>query len=105
MIEVSDKDKSMLMPMMSANVEVLTKLREGVLIVPSEAVRTKGGETGVYKLINNTPEWKKTLIGESNGILTEIRNGIEEGDEIVVSGMEGIKENNRSGRGIFRRRH
>lgn len=106
-IEVSDMDKSMLMPMMSANVEVLTKFREGVLIVPSEAVRTKGGETGVYKLINNTPEWKKAVIGESNGILTEIRNGIEEGDEIVVSGMEGIKENNGSGRGspIFRRRH
>lgn len=104
-IEVSDRDKSMLMPMMSANVEVLTKLRKDVMIVSSEAVRTKGGETGVYILVNNTPQWKKAIVGESNGILTEISNGIEEGDEIIVSGMEGNKEKNKSGGGIFRRGH
>ncbi len=105
-IEVSDKNKSMLMPMMSANVEVLTKLRKSVLIVPSEAVRTKDGETGLYKLINNSPQWKKAVIGESNGILTEIHSGIDEGDEIVVSGMDDHKENNKSGkRSIFRRGH
>ncbi|MDH4027970.1 MAG: efflux RND transporter periplasmic adaptor subunit [Nitrospirota bacterium] len=103
-IEVSDKDKSMLRPMMSANVEVLTKSRNDALLVPAESVRTKGDETGVYKLVSSVPQWNRTVIGESNGIRTEITDGVSEGDEIVVSGME-LNNNKRSGGLPFFRRH
>jgi len=96
----------MLRPMMSANVEVLTKFRKDALLVPAEAVRTNGDDPGVYKLVDNVPQWHKTVIGESNGIMTEIKDGVAEGDEIVVSGMAAGNGNNKKAGGMpFFRRH
>jgi len=87
-IEVEDKDRSMLRPMMTANVEILTDLRKDVLLVPFEAVRAKGDETGIYKYVNKEPVWTPVRSGMGNGILTEIEGDAGAGEEIVISGIE-----------------
>jgi HlyD family secretion protein len=87
-IEVEDKDKSMLKPMMTANTEILTDLRKNVLLVPSEAVRAKGDKTGIYKSSDGKPLWIMVSTGMSNGILTEIQGDISEGEEVIISGIE-----------------
>lgn len=87
-IEIADSEKSMLRPMMTANVEILTDLRGDVLLVPSEAVRAKGDETGIYKYSKGTPAWTPVSAGVSNGILTEIEGDIREGEEVVISAVE-----------------
>ena len=109
-IEVSDQDKAMLKPVMTANVELLFGLRKNVLLVPSEAVRTKGEETGIYRLFNEQPLWTPVSVGVSDGILTEVHDGINEGEVIVISRVEstegktGKPENLRRGFRVFRRK-
>ncbi|MCK5503608.1 MAG: efflux RND transporter periplasmic adaptor subunit, partial [Thermodesulfovibrionia bacterium] len=109
-IEVSDQDKAMLKPVMTANVELLFGLRKNVLLVPSEAVRTKGEETGIYRLFNEQPLWTPVSVGASDGILTEVHDGINEGEVIVISRVEstegktGKPGNLRRGFRVFRRK-
>jgi len=87
-IEVEDKDKKMLKPMMTANVEILTDFKKDVLLVPTEAIRVKGDETGVYKSSGEKPIWSPVKAGKSDGILTEVQGDIREGEEIITSGIE-----------------
>jgi HlyD family secretion protein len=109
-IEVSDQDKAMLKPVMTANVELLFGLRKNVLLVPSEAVRTKGEETGIYRLFNEQPLWTPVSVGASDGILTEVHDGINEGEAIVISRVEstegkiGKPGNLKRGFRVFRRK-
>lgn len=109
-VQVEDEDKTMLKPMMTANAEILIDLREDVLLVPAEAIRKKGDETGVYKPVKGKPVWIPVERGRSNGILTEVRGELQENEEVIVSGVEGgrIKpEGNRNlqrGFRLFRRR-
>lgn len=87
-IEVENKDRSMLKPMMTANAEILTDLKKDVLLVPSEAVRAKGDETGIYKASDGKPFWIPVSTGMSNGILTEVQGDVKEGEEVIISGIE-----------------
>lgn len=84
-VEVRDKEKSRLKPLMTANVEILTDLRKGVLLVSSEAVRVKSDIFGLYTMKNGEQTWIPLKIGETDGILTEIEGDISEGTDAIVS--------------------
>jgi HlyD family secretion protein len=101
-IEVEDKDKTMLKPVMTANAEILIELTKNVLLVSSEAVRSRRDETGVYKIQEEEPVWNPVSTGKSNGILTEIYGDIKEGDEIVLSGIESNNQTKESARNLRR---
>ncbi len=87
-VEVEDRDRKMLKPMMTANVEILTDLRKDVLLIPSEAVRAKGDEIGVYKFLDGETLWIPVRAGKSDGILTEIQGDVKVGEDVIISGME-----------------
>lgn len=109
-IEVSGQDRTMLKPVMTANVEILTDFRKDVLLIPAEAIRMKDGKTGVYKLEDDKPLWSPVKTGKSDGILTEIQGTLKEKDEIVISGPRNQKSgsdrtrNLRRGFWFFRKR-
>jgi len=109
-IEVENKDKSMLKPMMTANAEILTDLKKDVLLVPSEAVRAKGDEIGIYKASDGKSLWIPVSTGMSNGILTEVQGDVKEGEDVIISGIEdeikasGSTRNLRRGFRIFGRK-
>ena len=87
-VEVNDKDKKMLKPMMTANAEILIDRKVNVLLIPSEAVRQMKNKTGVYKALNNEAIWVPVSTGSSDGILTEIEGNISEGEEVIVSSID-----------------
>ncbi len=87
-IEVSDKNKKMLKPVMTANTEILTELRSDVLLVPSEGIRQKDEALGVYKALEAETIWTPVSTGSSDGILTEVRGDLSEGEDIIISGMD-----------------
>lgn len=91
-VRVTDKDKALLMPGMTADVKVLTEIRKGALLVPKEAVKSKGAKAGVYLVKGGAQEFVEVETGATDGVFTEIRNGIAEGDEVVTSGV--TKTNN-----------
>lgn len=93
-VTIGIKDtRHQLKPDMTASVTIQTGKREGVLLVPSEAVKvsTRGSQVGVVTI---GPDGKKTVAmksvktGGSDGKNIEIREGVKEGDEIVLAGMD-----------------
>ena len=92
-VTIGIKDlKHQLKPDMTASVIIQTGKRQGVLLVPSEAVKvsTRGSTVSVVK----TADGKKTAApvkvktGGSDGQYVEIRDGLKEGDTIVLAGMD-----------------
>ena len=88
-----------LKPGLTANVTIYTLEKNGVMAVPSKALRfipnevllTKGqhiedcdGDHKVWTMEGNTFKAHKVEIGTTNGVLTEIVSGIKEGTEVLV---------------------
>jgi len=81
-----------LKPDMTASVTLRTGVRSNVLLVPSEAVKmgVKGSTVNVVvtKDGKTETEERKVKTGASDGVNTEIREGVKEGEAIVLAGMD-----------------
>lgn len=86
-VKVTDKEKAHLKPGMTADVRILTEVKKGVLLVPKEAVKSKGSKSGVYLVNGGKPEFVEVSTGATDGTFTEIKNGISEGALVVTSGI------------------
>lgn len=78
---------------MTANVTFIVKEKKGVLLVPSEAIvewpkdvrKPKDAVFAVYKkAFGGKPEPVPVKIGDSDGRMTEIMEGLKEGTEVVI---------------------
>ena len=75
-----------LKPDMFANVSIQANARQGVVAVPSEAIVRSGLQEKVF--VVRAPgkfEPRDVIIGVSSEGLTEVREGLEAGEEVVVS--------------------
>lgn len=90
-VELTDPlDREGLLPGYSADVEVVLERRDSVLRVPTEAV-LEGNQVLFYRPSDGILERKAFKPGISNWRYTEIADGLEEGDQVVVSvGREGV---------------
>ena len=83
-IEVQGKNKSLLKPEMTANVEIIVAEKEGVLLVPGEAILRRKNEHFVrVKKSDGSLEERPVQVGISDGVVTEITNGLNQGDTVV----------------------
>jgi HlyD family secretion protein len=83
---------------MSVNASIATQVKQDVLVVPSSAVKTSGGQTYVQVVPANTPDStgntgeplstppinQPVTVGISDDTSTEIVSGLSLGDKIVV---------------------
>lgn len=86
-VEITDENKELLRPGMTADVEITTDQADGVLLVPNEALRTKNDSTGVYVMKGEQMTWIEVATGKTNGIVTEITGGLTGGEEVITSGL------------------
>uniref|UniRef100_A0A7C3Z3B7 HlyD family efflux transporter periplasmic adaptor subunit n=1 Tax=candidate division WOR-3 bacterium TaxID=2052148 RepID=A0A7C3Z3B7_UNCW3 len=70
---------------MTANVSFFVQKRENVLTLPNSALKERNGEKFAFVLNNNQPEMRKIETGLTDGKITEIREGLKEGDKVLVS--------------------
>ena len=89
-IEILGAGKSLLKPMMSANVDIISKELKDVLNVPREAVRKKKGESFAAILENDLPKEIPVTTGIQNPIRVEIVSGLEAGQEVLLGDWEKI---------------
>lgn len=79
-----------LKPDMTASVVIETGRLSGVLLVPSEAVKTgtKGVTVNVLTAKDGKPsiEARKVTLGGNDGVNTEILSGLKDGETIVLAG-------------------
>jgi HlyD family secretion protein len=74
---------------MNGDVEVIVSEANDVLTVPFETIKEDNKGSFVYVLKDGRPEKKRVEIGFSNDIDTQIKSGLNENDEVVVSGVNG----------------
>ena len=66
--------------------------RDGALLVPSRAVSGPAGARAVYIVRNGQVERRAVSIGSDMAGLSEILDGVSEGDSVIVSGTSMIRE-------------
>ncbi|MBI2953546.1 MAG: efflux RND transporter periplasmic adaptor subunit [Chloroflexi bacterium] len=71
-------------PGMTANVAVEITRRENILLVPNRAVRSQGRNRVVEVMVDGKPESRTVTVGMSNDQFTEVSNGLQEGDTVVL---------------------
>lgn len=86
-IEVEGEGKRLLKPAMSVNVEIITQQREDALMVLSTAIQeSRGADSAkVFQLENGQPAAIPVQIGFSDGVHTEIRQGVEAGLDVIAN--------------------
>jgi multidrug efflux pump subunit AcrA (membrane-fusion protein) len=70
---------------MTVTVSIITAQATNVLLVPTAAISSQGGQTTVQVLVNGVAETRQVQTGISNSSYTEITSGLNEGDQILVT--------------------
>jgi len=88
-IEVTARDKELLRPEMTANVEVLIDERPDALLAPSDAIFRRGGKTWVsLQAADGAKTDREVNAGISDGRRTEILSGLTVGETVLVQGTD-----------------
>jgi multidrug efflux pump subunit AcrA (membrane-fusion protein) len=84
-IEVTSPEKRLLLPEMTANVEILVAEKRGVLTVPAAAILKRDGKT-VVRLPGTAgaDQDRPVSTGITDGRRTEVLEGLAEGERVVV---------------------
>jgi HlyD family secretion protein len=91
-IEMEGEEKSLLRPVMTSNVDIQADRKENVLLLPNEVVQY--GRMGYYVETPSADDptstvRKQVTTGITDGLQTEIVEGVNEGEEVIVpSGIQ-----------------
>jgi HlyD family secretion protein len=80
-----DGDVSGLRPGMTAEVEILIEHRPDVLTVPVAAIVENNGSFSCWVKVNGKLEKRPLLLGQTNDRFVEIKDGVAEGDEVIMN--------------------
>lgn len=81
---VFNTDLQNIYPNMAVNANIITNIKNDVILVPNAAVETVNGQTMVKVLKNNQETNVQVELGDSNDSQTEIISGINEGDTVIT---------------------
>lgn len=77
---------------MYAEVHIVTDRSEKALTVPVDAMTPRAGENIVFTVVDGTAKENKVKVGISDGKITEITEGLVEGDQVIVLGQQGLAD-------------
>ncbi len=93
-IQVENEDLK-LRPGMTANVSIITNVKENVLRIPNSALRFKmldnskpPKDKGLWILEKGKPRWVSVQLGITDGTYTEVIEGLQEGQEVIIASDE-----------------
>jgi HlyD family secretion protein len=73
--------------------EIIIDSAENVLVVPLSALFRQNQQWSVYKIVDDVTQLQKVEIGKRNDRYAEIKNGLQENDEIVLYPGNKISDN------------
>ena len=75
---------------MTANMVIAVEEAKGVLTIPMTALQTNAqGEDEVQVMVGGKPQPRVVKLGINDGVNTEIKEGLKEGEEVVISSGSG----------------
>ena len=77
---------------MSGSANLVVAEKQGVLVVPVEAVVTKKGKKYVYRVVDGKARLTEVSVGITSETDAEILEGIKTGDKVVVKGTEKLQD-------------
>jgi len=86
-IQLDDTTDASILPNMSATANIITKVDDNVLLVPSAAVQTVGTASTVRVLKNGQVSTVSVQVGDTSNSQTVITSGLSEGDTVVTSAI------------------
>ncbi len=93
-IEVFDESLN-LKPGMFVEARIIIGMKENVLVIPRKAILYKQNMTYVFVLDRNQAFQREVTLGLSEEDDMEVISGLQEGETIVVVGVEGLKDGQR----------
>jgi RND family efflux transporter MFP subunit len=90
-----DNDPNLLRPGMFVEVTIVAEHRQDVPVVPREAVTERGGRKVVFVVKGQRVNRREVELGLGDDELIEIRDGLEQGERIVVRGLETLTDGTR----------
>ncbi len=72
---------------MTANIEIITAEKENALAVPNQSIKKENGQNVIEFIQDqktNTTATKPVEIGLRGNSLTEIINGLKQGEEVII---------------------
>jgi len=73
-------------PGMHAEIEIVTEIFPGRLLVLQAAVLVRGGRPLVFVVENGLAKWRYIQTGQENEQLVEVLDGVKEGEPVIVEG-------------------
>lgn len=86
-VTVSIDDTTDLKGSMTGTATIVLAQKQNVLVVPSEAIRTEGRQRYVNLVKEGVPTRQNVTVGISSGRVTEIIEGLKEGDVVALSAV------------------
>lgn len=87
-----DNPSGQLRPGMFVEVTIIKERREGVPVVPREAVTERGGKWAVFILKGQRVVMKEVELGLGDDDIVEIRKGLNVGERVVTHGLETLTD-------------
>jgi HlyD family secretion protein len=83
-----DEDSDKVLPNMSVDAEIIAEQKDNVVVVPSTAItKDRQGVSYVNVVKNGVPQRTEVKTGLVGNDTTEILSGVNEGDEVAVTGF------------------
>ncbi|WP_418791060.1 efflux RND transporter periplasmic adaptor subunit [Phosphitispora sp. TUW77] len=90
-IEIDNPDHN-LKPGMFAEIELVTKNKEGVITIPKEALITRNSLNVIYMVKGSIVEQRQVEPGIETDNVIEIVNGLSEGEMFVIEGQHSLAD-------------
>ncbi|WP_438445786.1 efflux RND transporter periplasmic adaptor subunit [Gorillibacterium sp. sgz5001074] len=90
-LEVKNEDGK-LRPGMKVQIQLTDEQEQIVVAVPTLSIVREGGDSFVFVLKGDTVEKRLVKLGRLNGLNQEILSGVQEGESLVISGQNQLKD-------------
>src|SRR5262249_14673697 len=77
---------------MFAQVRITAQERQGVLVLPNEAITSRLGKTVVFVIDNNQAKQREVTVGVSDGKRSEIVSGLNDGEVVASSAIDTLND-------------
>ncbi|MBC7350001.1 MAG: efflux RND transporter periplasmic adaptor subunit [Candidatus Aminicenantes bacterium] len=81
-----DNPSGEIKPGMHAEVEIVSEVFPGRLLVPQAAVLVRGGRPLVFVVENGLAKWRYIQTGEENEQYVEVLEGVSDGEQVIIEG-------------------
>jgi multidrug efflux pump subunit AcrA (membrane-fusion protein) len=94
-IKVTEDDGAVLRIGMSADADIIINTYPDAIRIPVQAVVSSNGKDVVYVVVGSRAEKRDVKVGLIYGDFYEVKDGVTNGEYVVIKGLEKLKDNNK----------